>query len=149
MRIRIKPDGTKVVVDANGDEYASIKEANAAIKGGGIKIDDGKFDYLFGRVTSNPHNTARSQQLQSEFSRIGIHDTPAGRQALTSHFDDVAGDPSSVINTFSRTGEDGVTRKFEVRESLFKGPGGAVRLEITFEVGVSGLTRFVTTIPYR
>ncbi|MCV0349032.1 MULTISPECIES: hypothetical protein [Alphaproteobacteria] len=111
-------------------------------------IDEGKFNYLFGRVTSNPHDTARSQQLQSELSHIGIYDTADGRRILTNHFDDVASDSSSIVRTFSET-RDGVTQNFTVRESLLPGPGGFVRLETTFEVMADGTSRFITTIPYR
>lgn len=120
-----------VGVYADGTRYLEVVPNRTVV------IDEGKFDYLFGRVTSNPHNTARSQQLQSELGHIGIWDTPSGRQTLTTHFDGVASDPSSVVRTFSET-RDGVTQNFTVRESLLAGPGGFVRLETTFETMADG-----------
>ncbi|WP_163264827.1 hypothetical protein [Chelativorans alearense] len=140
----LKAKGLAFVDDRGG---AIIISKGGAPKGT-VQIDSGKFDYLFGRVTSNPHNTARSQQLQSELSRVGIYDTPSGRQTLASHFSDVASDPSSVVRTFTET-RNGVTQNFIVRESLLPGPGGFVRLETTFETMADGSSRFITTIPYR
>ncbi|MBY6232793.1 hemagglutinin repeat-containing protein, partial [Halomonas sp. DP4Y7-1] len=143
------PEGDRYYVSPEGQTYASLDD----VPGGGVPnrtvvVEDGKFDYIFGRVTSNPHNTARSRQLRSELSHIGIHDTAEGRRILIDHFNDVASDSSSVVRTFSET-HNGVSQKFTVRGSLLSGPGGFARLETTFETMPDGTSRFITTIPYR
>lgn len=131
-----------IVDDASIPGHGAIAPTRAGV------IDEGKFDYLFGQVTSNPHNMSRSQQLQSELSHISIYDTADGRCILTNHLNDVASDSSSIVRTFSEN-RDGVTQNFTVRESLLKGPGGFIRLETTFETMADGTSRFITTIPYR
>jgi hypothetical protein len=85
----------------------------------GIEIAPGKFDYLFGRVASNSHNAARSNQLALEMKRLGVPDNAAGRQMLTDHLALSAKTEGNVINTFSNQ-----YGKFEVKESLFVGPSG-------------------------
>jgi filamentous hemagglutinin len=64
----------------------------------GIKIDDGKFDYLFGRVTSNNHNAARSNQLAGVMKHLGVHDTASGRKLLTDHLINAYKDPTNISN---------------------------------------------------
>ena len=136
--------GTLERVGAKGEMGAAEEAARLASKP--LQIDNRKFDYLFGRVTSGQHNTARSQQLQSELSQIGIYDTANGRATLTKHFSEVAANPSSIVRTYSET-RNGVTQNFSVRESLLAGPGGFTRLETTFETIADGTNRFITTIP--
>lgn len=77
----------------------------------GIEIAPGKFDYLFGRVASNSHNAARSNQLALEMKMRGIPDNAAGRQMLTEHLALSTKTEGNVINTFSNQ-----YGKFEVRE---------------------------------
>ncbi|PRA75493.1 hypothetical protein CQ054_22945, partial [Ochrobactrum sp. MYb29] len=150
IAVTVGAGGYKIAVDAKrlakGDQ--ALVKLNGNTSDRAAQIDGGKFEYLFGRVTSNSHNTARSQQLQSELSRIGIYDTLSGRAILTDHFTDVASNPSSIIRTFSET-RNGVIQNFTVNESLLSGPGGSVRLETTFETMADGTKRFITTIPYR
>jgi hypothetical protein len=110
-----------------------------------VDIPAGKFDYLFGKVTSNSHNAARSNQLAAEMKRLGVPDTAAGRQMLTAHFEKSATTQGNVIHSFSN--EYG---KFEVRESLFIGPSGkAINLQTTFHVLEDGTRRLSTVIPIR
>ena len=53
-------------------------------------IEAGKWDYLFGRVTSGAaHNVARPTQNAQDLGRIGILDNATGRQLLSDHFDEV------------------------------------------------------------
>ena len=104
-----------------------------------------KFDYVFGRSTSNAHNAARSNQLALEMKRLGISDTATGRSVLSSHLDDVVKQKGNILMTFSNK-----YGNFEVRDSLLFGPSGkAVRLESTFQVMSGGHRRFVTMIPKR
>jgi len=105
-------------------------------------IDEGKYDYLFGRVASNSHNTARSQQNAAQMARLGVEDGPAGRALLQQHFDDVVRDPTNVVKRF--TNDHGT---FEVRESLFAGPSGQfAKFESTWQVTDNG-RRLTTVIP--
>jgi filamentous hemagglutinin len=75
--------------------------------------------------------------------RIGVHDTAEGRALLQAHFDKVVGDPSNVTRSF--TDEFG---EFEVRESLFAGPGGFLEFESTWQILEDGNRRFITAIPF-
>lgn len=104
-------------------------------------IDDGKFDYLFGRSSSGQHNSARSLQNVDQLARIGIHDSVDGRTLLQEHFDAVVETDSNVARTFSND-----FGTFEVRESLLAGPGGFLHLESTWQVTDQGL-RLTTVIP--
>lgn len=98
-----------------------------------VKVEDGKFEYLFGQVSSNSHNLARSLQNKEQLARIGIHDTLEGRQIISDHLQLVVEDPTNVTNVFSKT-VDGITQNFETRQSLLAGPGGFLRLDSTFEI---------------
>jgi RHS repeat-associated protein len=110
----------------------------------GIEIAPGKFDYLFGRVSSNAHNAARSNQLALEMKRLGVPDTAAGRQMLTEHLSAAAQAEGNIVLTFSNQ-----YGNFEVRESLFMGPSGkAAKFESTFQVLEDGSRRLSTVIPF-
>jgi hypothetical protein len=109
----------------------------------GIEVAPGKFDYLFGRVASNSHNAARSNQLALEMKRLGVPDNAAGRQMLTEHLTASAKTEGNIINTFSNQ-----YGKFEVRESLFMGPSGkAANFQSTFQVLDDGTRKLSTLIP--
>ncbi|EJO94104.1 filamentous hemagglutinin [Ectopseudomonas mendocina DLHK] len=109
----------------------------------GLEIAPGKFDYMFGRVASNSHNAARSNQLALEMKRLGVPDNASGRQMLTEHLALSAKTEGNVVNTF--TNQFG---KFEVRESLFMGPSGkAANFQSTFQVLEDGTRKLSTIIP--
>ncbi|MGE8658549.1 MAG: hemagglutinin repeat-containing protein [Achromobacter sp.] len=117
--------------------------AGAAVANG-IEIAPGKFDYLFGRVSSNAHNAARSNQLALEMKRLGIPDTAAGRQMLSEHLAQSVKSEGNVSRTFSNQ-----YGNFEVRESFFIGPSGsATKFESTFQVLEDGTRRLSTVIPF-
>lgn len=119
-----------------------IADGNDVTKG--IEIAPGKFDYLFGRVSSNAHNAARSNQLALEMKRLGVPDTAAGRQMLTEHLGAAAQAEGNIARTFSNQ-----YGNFEVRESLFMGPSGkAAKFESTFQVLEDGSRRLSTVIPF-
>jgi len=105
-------------------------------------IPEGKWDYIFGRVTSNAHNLERSQQLERSLNKIGVFDTAAGRGLIQEHMDATAASTSNVVEAYTDA-----WGAHQVRESLLFGPQGAVKLETTFMVTEDGL-RFETTIPY-
>lgn len=108
---------------------------------GGAIVDPGKYDYMFGNVASNSHNAARSAQNAAQFGRVGVYNNAEGRALLQSHFDEVVGSDSNVMRTFSN--EHG---EFQIRDSLFAGPGGFLHLESTWQVTNDGL-RLTTVIP--
>jgi hypothetical protein len=60
---------------------------------------------------------------------------------LQSHLDAVVGDASNVARTISN--EFG---SYQVRDSLFSGPGGFLKFESTWQVTDNGL-RLTTAIP--
>ncbi|PVZ15419.1 MULTISPECIES: filamentous hemagglutinin N-terminal domain-containing protein [unclassified Pseudomonas] len=110
---------------------------------GPCDLPPGKFDYLFGRVSSDSHNAARSNQLALEMKRLGVPDNAVGRQMLTDHLTLSAKAEGNVVNTF--TNQYG---RFEVRESLFIGPSGkAANFQSTFQVLEDGTRRLSTLIP--
>ncbi|HEX2133545.1 MAG TPA: hypothetical protein VHH15_18530, partial [Actinophytocola sp.] len=90
---------------------------------GRATVDAGKFDYLFGKVASNSHNAARSLQNHRQLARIGVHNTPKGRELLRRHFDDIVARKDNIIDTI-----DNDYGKFQIRESLFVGPRGLLSL---------------------
>lgn len=98
-----------------------------------------KFDYLFGRVTSNGHNLGRSVDLQRHFARVGVYDTPAGRALILEHLEDVVARNDNIVRTFQS--EYGIQ---EIRDSLFVGPGGIRHLETTWMV--EGTVRRLSTV---
>jgi hypothetical protein len=105
-------------------------------------VDPGKYDYLFGNVSSNSHNLARSLQNQRQLNGIGVFDNATGRNLLSSHFDEVVSTNSNVLRTW--TDEFGT---FQARESLLAGPNGFLKLESTWQVTSDGL-RLTTVIPF-
>jgi filamentous hemagglutinin len=128
----------KLATEASGEVF--VLGANGAK---GIEIAPGKFDYLFGRVASNSHNAARSNQLALEMKRLGVPDNAAGRQMLTDHLALSAKTEGNVINTFSNQ-----YGKFEVKESLFVGPSGkAANFQSTFQILDDGTRKLSTVIP--
>ncbi len=54
---------------------------------GNVIVKDTKWDYFFGRVTSNPHNQARSLQNLKDLKTLGFEDNAAGRLGLTKLFE--------------------------------------------------------------
>lgn len=52
------------------------------IEGEGFKIQEGKFDYFFGRITSNLINQTRSRQNLADLERLGIQEENDGREKL-------------------------------------------------------------------
>ena|GEM_PF-567946 len=144
----VRNSASSSVVAAGDVDLANVYSAQfpgaATVKNGGLEVAAGKFDYLFGRVTSSTHNTARSEQLALEMKRLGLSDTPAGREVLTEHLENVVNTTGNIARTF--TTEYG---KFEVRDSLFIGPSGqSARFESTFQILNNGARRLSTMIPF-
>lgn len=105
-------------------------------------VDPDKWDYLFGRVTSNEHNEDRSIQIEGQLARIGITDTPEGRALIRANFNESLSSDSALVRSFTTKFGD-----FQVRESLFAGPRGLLKFETTWEVTEGGY-RLITVVPY-
>ncbi|OEJ32949.1 polymorphic toxin-type HINT domain-containing protein [Streptomyces subrutilus] len=106
-----------------------------------VIIEDGKWDYFFGRVNSNPHNAERSAQNAYQLEAIGIRDNDLGRQVLTEFFDEAK--RGSVIETYVNP----KTNLTNIRtESLLYGPRGALLVRANYEVTEAGI-RLTTMIP--
>ncbi|WP_156935423.1 hypothetical protein [Pseudonocardia spinosispora] len=105
-------------------------------------MEEGKFDYIFGKVTSGPHNTARSVQMKEQLARIGIFDSPQSRQLLRENLSEASASSSNIQRAFET--EYG---KFEVRDSLLAGPRGILKIESTWQQTDNGL-KLITIIPY-
>lgn len=110
--------------------------------GGGAFVAEAKFEFLFGRVTSNEHNMSRSRELAEQLARVGFYDTPVGREALLAHFDEVVRTSDNISRVM--VDEYGFS---EVRDSLLVGPLGFVKFESTWLRTESGL-RLSTVVPY-
>lgn len=104
-------------------------------------VDPSKYDYMFGRVVEGSHNAPRSAQNLAQLNRIGIHDTPAGREILSDFFDQQVSSDSNVARSFSNQYGD-----FQIRDGILAGPGGFLHVETTWQVTESGL-RLTTIIP--
>ncbi|MEU0872285.1 hypothetical protein [Nocardia brasiliensis] len=135
--------GKQAVKDLN--ERLRVKRGNdvgvTSVQTPKALVDDKKFDYLFGRVAEDPHNTPRSIQNLSQLNRVGVFDNLAGRDLLTRHFDEVVQTDNNIARTFSnKYGE------FQVRESLLVGPNGILKFETTWQSTPEGL-RLTTVIP--
>ena len=110
-------------------------------------IDSGKFDYFFGRVNSNPHNKARSEQMAMVMKQLGVTDNPAGHKLLSDHLIQAANTPSNIANQFTKTVK-GENLTFVTKDSLFAGPSGKfAHFESTWEVMNDGTLRLTTMIP--
>ncbi|RNJ44817.1 hypothetical protein B5V01_00525 [Mesorhizobium erdmanii] len=109
-----------------------------------MEIAVSKFDYLFGKVTSSPHNLARSRQLATDMKALGIQDTDAGKKILADHLKMSVNSEGNIVSTY--TNEYGT---FEVRESLLMGPSGkAAKVESTFHLMDDGTRQFSTMITH-
>lgn len=107
-----------------------------------VNVAPGKFDYIFGKVTGNRHNAARSELLSVQMKRLGVYDSQSGRELLLKHFDEVVNQLDNVIDTF--TNDYGT---FEIRDSLLAGPSGKFAIfETTFQVMPDGSRKFSTVI---
>jgi RHS repeat-associated protein len=80
--------GAGVEAAVGETEAVSVATAQAS-----ATVKSGKWDYFFGRVTSNPHNQARSIQNLKDLARLGFDEAAGGREALTRLFQESQGLP--------------------------------------------------------
>lgn len=59
---------------------------NGILEGEGFTIKVSKFDFFFGRVTSNPDNTRRSSDNLENLKMLGIEEEQGGRERLLQIF---------------------------------------------------------------
>lgn len=127
-------------IDLNKPNY-SILDKQAAKSD--VVVELGKLDYIFGKVASDPHNAARSIQMEQSMYRLGIPIDETGAKYLMDHLSQVPKTAGNIVNVYSNQ-----WGKFEVRESLLFGPSGkATKLQSAFQIMPDGSRRFVTTIP--
>ncbi len=95
-----------------------------------------KLDYLFGKASGDNHNINRSKAMQAELQKIGIHNTPSGKEYISNHLNDVLKDPTNISNVETRSytikelpDKPVVKYTATTRESLLMGPGGAVMVK--------------------
>ncbi len=108
------------------------------------RIESEKFDYLFGKASGTKnvsHNLPRTKQNLAQMRRLGIPDDANGQLLLQNHFDGIVNEPSNIIKTWTYKNS-----QFEIRESLFAGPGGFAKFESAWEIMSDGTRRFTTVI---
>lgn len=91
-----------------GGEYLdsdNVVGANTLIQGNGFTIKESKFDYFFGRVTSNSFNQARSLQNLQDLKKLGIDEATGGREQLMTIFQDGlnSSEVKRIINDYGTT----------------------------------------------
>ncbi len=101
------------------------------IQGNGFSIKESKFDYFFGRVTSSPHNQARSLQNLQDLKKLGINEAAGGRERLMQILEDGLSSPEvrRTTNDYGTT----IVRQVEVSGAEARGaieifyfyPGGS------------------------
>ncbi|XVV00194.1 hypothetical protein ACQPW3_22355 [Actinosynnema sp. CA-248983] len=122
--------------------FSLFNGAHKAVPPPNWQIPEGKWDYMFGRVEKDPHNTPRSIQNELQFHKIGIDDTPEGRQLIADSLKEAVSSPRHRKEVFSNQ-----YGTFEVRESLLAGPHGFLMLESTWIVLPDGTLSLSTIIP--
>ena len=85
-----------VMLQKQGSKAKAAK--SNAVKGTKLEIDPKKFDYLYGKVNSGEHNTARSTQLSQMMRRLGLQTNESGTAILTEYFNKVVNTKGNVIN---------------------------------------------------
>lgn len=77
-----------------------------------------KLEYVFGNATGSTHNIARSMEMQSSLSKIGIFDDVAGRELLTEKLNSSYYQSTGVTQSNGRIAKD----------FILSGPGGNVKV---------------------
>ncbi|HLO51473.1 MAG TPA: hypothetical protein VK211_23875 [Kamptonema sp.] len=88
--------------------------ADNVIQGEGFTVRESKFDFFFGRVTSDPTNTQRSLQNLRELSRLGIDEATGGRERLMQIFREGLNAPEIPEDRRDTEYGTSITRKLEV-----------------------------------
>ncbi|MEW5858728.1 MAG: hypothetical protein AB1861_15290 [Cyanobacteriota bacterium] len=119
-----------------------------------MNIPERKLDYLFNQnIAPDDHNTPRAAQNAQQMQRLGLWDTPEGREVVREHFQQVIQTNNNVVERFIKTFIDrtGTTAEveIEVRESLLAGGSGKfAKVKSSWEVMPDGTRRFVSAELY-
>ena len=108
-------------------------------------VDNQKYNYLFGNVKNDSHNTSRALQNKQQLSSIGIYDDRNGREIINKSLNEALSIRNSVKDTYSKN-IDGKYHRFEAREGIITGPGGIRKFESHFEIMNDGSRRLTTII---
>lgn len=111
------------------------------IQGEGFTVNESKFDFFFGRVTSNPHNTRRSFDNLEGLRKLGIDEAAGGRERLIQIFQEGLNAPQvdEIPNNYGVT----IVRKVE---SSGGEAVGAIEISYFYIDGNLNLTPEITTI---
>ncbi|WP_141772159.1 MULTISPECIES: hypothetical protein [unclassified Mycobacterium] len=121
---------------------SAVRDAKSAVEVLNSIIAPGKLDYIFGKVTSSPKNTARSISMLRQLNAIGVFDNAEGRKLVQQSLESAAKATDNVAKEEVRNGVTTLTK-----DSLLIGPGGVLKLESFWEVTSDGL-RLTSVIPY-
>ncbi len=119
-----------------------------------MDILERKLDYLFNQnIAPDFHNTPRAIQNARQMQRLGLWNTPEGREIVREHLQQVLQTNNNVVEQFTKTFVDktGTTVKtdIEVRESLLVGASGKfAKVKSSWEVIPDGTRRFVSAELY-
>ena len=108
-------------------------------------MDNKKYNYLFGNVKNDSHNTPRALQNKQQLSSIGIYNDKNGREIINKSLNETLSIRNSVKDTYSKN-IDGKYHRFEAREGIITGPGGIRKFESHFEIMNDGSRRLTTII---
>lgn len=70
----------------NAEQPQLFNLATEMIQGSGFALRASKFDFFFGRVTSNPKNQQRSLQNLENLKQLGVDEAGGGRERLMQIF---------------------------------------------------------------
>ena len=120
-----------------GDDVVGAAPAGAAAAPA-IVVKPGKWDYFFGRVTSNPHNQARSVQNLRDLEALGIRESEGGQAQLAALFEQ----GRSLPETARHTTEFGVT----ITRRIPVGDKGVIDAKYFYPGGDLSATPEISTI---
>jgi RHS repeat-associated protein len=106
-----------------------------------VQVDSGKWNYIFGKVVTDPHNAPRSLQNMKQLASIGIFNNTQGRSILMNFFSRQINMRGNIKSYW--TNEHGT---FQVRSGLLAGPWGFLNVETTWQL-VGNTYRLTTIIP--
>jgi RHS repeat-associated protein len=110
----------------------------AKVVPGKVIVKEGKWDYFFGRVKSNPHNEARSLQNAKDLKTLGIEESNGGRERLTDLFEQGLASPE----TSRHVTEHGIT----ITRTVPAPPNGAIDVKYFYPGGDMSATPEISTI---
>ena len=132
------------ISSASSEQHREIRSCSAGFASEsphaarGVTVKPGKWDYFFGRVTSNPHNQARSLQNLRDLRTLGFDEAAGGRNALTKLFQESQRLPEAARHVT----EHGIT----VTRTARVGDVGAIDIKYFYPGGNMSAAPEVSTI---